>query len=66
MGPMRTLRAQMGPMTGPASLKDPLRCRKRLVAREVYWQFLKPLGGNSKNTMVGMRLIFPFAQENVF
>jgi hypothetical protein len=32
------------------------------AAREVYWQFLKPPSGNSKITMVGMRLSFPFAR----
>jgi hypothetical protein len=33
-----TLRAQMGPMTGPVSLEEPLRCRKPgSLAREVYW-----------------------------
>jgi hypothetical protein len=56
-----TPRAQMDPCR-PSEFGGPTPLQKAgLVAREVYWQFLKPLSGNSKNTMVGMRLIFPGA-----
>ena len=50
-----------GTHDSPVSLEDPLsRIKPGSVAREVYWQFSKPLSRNSKNAMVGMRLSFPF------
>jgi hypothetical protein len=54
-GPAGTQRARMGPMTGPVSLEEPLRCRKPgSLAREVYWHLRNC---SAENAMVGMRLI---------